>query len=384
MILLSELSRRRIRSINKLIRVGKDEVVMVIRVDKEKGYIDLSKRRVAPEDVKGAEDRYAKAKAAHAIIRHVSNRLHTPMLSLYKRIGWPLQRKYGHAADAFQLAVHDPDTVLSGLEITEAERSELLTHIRTKMTPHPLKIRADIQVTCFTYEGVEAIRAALLAGEALSSEAVPIKVRLIAAPIYVMHTTTLDKVAGVAALEAAVEAVKKVIESKGGQLVVKMAPIVTSSQEDSELDKLLNEGDDSDVEDADGEEDNEEGMGSGEIGGPGLGGDFDVAASYPSKRASSSSSSSSAAASSNAGASSGRGSAGPVGAGAGADPDADGDDEEAESGARGGDAGASGSSAPAPTGGASAGALGVAVGASIDFGKKKKKGKTAAVIEEDD
>lgn len=37
MILLSELSRRRIRSINKLIRVGRDECVVVIRVDKEKG-----------------------------------------------------------------------------------------------------------------------------------------------------------------------------------------------------------------------------------------------------------------------------------------------------------------------------------------------------------
>ena len=47
MILLSELSRRRIRSIQKLIRVGRDEVVVVLRVDKEKGYIDLSKRRVS-------------------------------------------------------------------------------------------------------------------------------------------------------------------------------------------------------------------------------------------------------------------------------------------------------------------------------------------------
>ena len=37
MILLSELSRRRIRSINKLVRVGRTEIVMVIRVDKEKG-----------------------------------------------------------------------------------------------------------------------------------------------------------------------------------------------------------------------------------------------------------------------------------------------------------------------------------------------------------
>jgi polyribonucleotide nucleotidyltransferase len=37
MILLSELSRRRIRSINKLIRVGRNEVVVVLRVDQEKG-----------------------------------------------------------------------------------------------------------------------------------------------------------------------------------------------------------------------------------------------------------------------------------------------------------------------------------------------------------
>jgi translation initiation factor 2 subunit 1 len=37
MILLSELSRRRIRSINKLVREGRTEIAMVIRVDKEKG-----------------------------------------------------------------------------------------------------------------------------------------------------------------------------------------------------------------------------------------------------------------------------------------------------------------------------------------------------------
>lgn len=37
MILLSELSRRRIRSIQRLIRVGREEVVVVLRVDKEKG-----------------------------------------------------------------------------------------------------------------------------------------------------------------------------------------------------------------------------------------------------------------------------------------------------------------------------------------------------------
>ena len=37
MILLSELSRRRIRSINKVVRVNRAEACVVIRVDKEKG-----------------------------------------------------------------------------------------------------------------------------------------------------------------------------------------------------------------------------------------------------------------------------------------------------------------------------------------------------------
>jgi translation initiation factor 2 subunit 1 len=38
MIQLSELSRRRIRSVNKLIRVGRSECVVVIRVDQDKGW----------------------------------------------------------------------------------------------------------------------------------------------------------------------------------------------------------------------------------------------------------------------------------------------------------------------------------------------------------
>ncbi|KAL7671275.1 hypothetical protein ACOME3_006176 [Neoechinorhynchus agilis] len=62
MILLSELSRRRIRSINKLIRVGRNECVQVIRVDQDKGYIDLSKRRVAPEEILACEEKFARGK----------------------------------------------------------------------------------------------------------------------------------------------------------------------------------------------------------------------------------------------------------------------------------------------------------------------------------
>jgi translation initiation factor 2 alpha subunit (eIF-2alpha) len=53
MILLSELSRRRIRSVQKLIRVGRNEVVVVLRVDKEKGTYPLVFLRFDLSDHRG-------------------------------------------------------------------------------------------------------------------------------------------------------------------------------------------------------------------------------------------------------------------------------------------------------------------------------------------
>ena len=52
------------------------------------------------------------------------------------------------------------------------------------------------QVSCFTYEGIDAIKSALRAGLALSSEAVPIKINLIAPPLYVMTTSTPERADG--------------------------------------------------------------------------------------------------------------------------------------------------------------------------------------------
>ena len=262
MILLSELSRRRIRSIHSLLRVGNIETVMVIRTDKEKGYIDLSKRRVSPEDIQKTEDRYNKAKSIHSILRYFSNLSKIPLTTLYEKCGWPLYQKYGHAYEAFQKAVIDPEPIFKDIDLPEDIKRQLVEYIKTKLTPQPLKIRTDIQVTCFTFEGIEAIRQALLAAQALSTKTVPIRVQLIAAPLYVMQTTTIDKNSGIAILTKAIEVVKNSIESKGGNLIVKMAPTVTTSQDEHDLNRMMNKFEvvDSDEED-EGEEDNEEGMG---------------------------------------------------------------------------------------------------------------------------
>ena len=242
MILLSELSRRRIRSIHKLIRVNRNEVVMVLRVDKEKGYIDLSKRRVSPEDVAACEDRYNKAKAVHGVLRHVAERRKYHLQDLYEKIGWPLYRKYGHAYDAFKLAISDEKNAVdpfADIDVPEDLKEEIKMYILRRLAPQPTKIRSDIEVSCFAYEGIDAIREALFAGMAVGTDNAQIKIKLVAPPIYVLSTTTLDKDAGVALLNEAIEEIKAIIIAKGGKIDVKMAPKAVSDKEENALQEMM-------------------------------------------------------------------------------------------------------------------------------------------------
>ncbi|KAK3746270.1 hypothetical protein QZH41_016525 [Actinostola sp. cb2023] len=235
MILLSELSRRRIRSINKLVRVGRNECVVVLRVDKDKGYIDLSKRRVSPEEVKKCEEKFTKAKTVYSILRHCAEILgyesDEQLEDLYEKSAWYFDQKYktpGSSYDAFKLAVTDP-AILNELDLDEKTRETLLANIKRRLTPQAMKIRADLEVVCYGYEGIDAVKQALRAGLDCSSEDITIKVtevslvNLIAAPLYVITTTTLDHEEGLKTLVQAVEAIKTTIKTSGGEFTEKAA-----------------------------------------------------------------------------------------------------------------------------------------------------------------
>ncbi|KAG7132229.1 Eukaryotic translation initiation factor 2 subunit alpha like protein [Verticillium longisporum] len=179
MILLSELSRRRIRSIQKLIRVGRNEVVVVLRVDKEKGYIDLSKRRVNPD--------------------------------VWQDVTFP----------------------------TEAVAEELKSYIGKRLTPQPTKVRADVEVTCFGYDGIDAVKTALRTAESRNTEETQVKVKLVSPPLYVLTSTCLDKSHGITRLEEAIVDIRTSIEAAGGQLIVKMEPKAVTESDDAELQALM-------------------------------------------------------------------------------------------------------------------------------------------------
>ena len=51
------------------------------------------------------EERYNKGKMVASIMRHVSEKTKTSMEELYSHIGWPLNKKYGNALDAFRMSI---------------------------------------------------------------------------------------------------------------------------------------------------------------------------------------------------------------------------------------------------------------------------------------
>lgn len=83
----------------------------------------------------------------------------------------------------FLFTTRDP-SILAECGLDEKTQEVLLNNIKRKLTSQAVKIRADIEVACYGYEGIDAVKAALKAGLACSTEDLPIKINLIAPPLY--------------------------------------------------------------------------------------------------------------------------------------------------------------------------------------------------------
>ena len=69
------------------------------------GYVDLSKRRVAEDDLRVTDSRYQEAKKVHNIAGILANRCNISVDDIYNKIIWPLADKYTSAYNAFMISV---------------------------------------------------------------------------------------------------------------------------------------------------------------------------------------------------------------------------------------------------------------------------------------
>ena len=122
---------------------------------------------------------------------------------------------------------------------SEVVKQELLSYISKRLTPQPTKVRADVEVTCFGYEGIDAVKEALRAAEAQNTVDTQVKVKLVSPPLYVLTSQCLEKSTGIATLEKAIKEIDVRIKCSGGGCVIKMAPKAVTESDDAELQALM-------------------------------------------------------------------------------------------------------------------------------------------------
>jgi translation initiation factor 2 subunit 1 len=254
MMLLSELSKRRIRSVSKLLRVGRTEICMIVRLDKEKGYVDLSKKRVEPEDATAKEESFARAKAVHGIMRHVSSTHNIPVEELCNKVAWPLYRKYPDAYEAFRKHINEEinmwdeiDFSQPGQDLTDVAeklKEDIEVNLRRRLIQQQLRLRAKIECSCFEYEGIDAVREALAKGLTVQKEEIELKINLIAHPVFVVTCTCRDKALGIKTMEESFDLIKECILSKGGKFEIVQMPTVIGADDDKEKEEGSDDDDD--------------------------------------------------------------------------------------------------------------------------------------------
>ena len=190
-----------------------------------------------------------------SIMRHVAEKTQTPMETLYSEIGWPLNKKYGNALDAFKMSItyaapqslwlarltndRNPDVWKEVTFPSDVVKNEIQSYIGKRLTPQPTKVRADVEVTCFGYEGIDAVKNALRAAEAHNTPETQVKVKLVSPPLYVLTSQCLEKHTGITTLEHAIKEIAGNIRANGGDCVTKMAPKAVTENDDAELQALM-------------------------------------------------------------------------------------------------------------------------------------------------
>jgi len=130
------------------------------------------------------------------------------------------------------------------VKLMQKHEKFLLNNIRRRLTPQAVKCRADVEVACYGYEGVDAVKAALREGLNASTEEMPVKINLIAPPLYVVTATCLDREEGLQALRNVIEKIKQGIEQYRGIFKIKMEPKVVTDVDDATLKDAMQRAED--------------------------------------------------------------------------------------------------------------------------------------------
>ncbi|MBI5392678.1 S1 RNA-binding domain-containing protein [Candidatus Woesearchaeota archaeon] len=156
MIHISEVAAGRIRNINEYIKEGKVVVCMVLRIDQERGHIDLSLRRVTDMQRKTKINEMKLEQIAEKIIEVVAHTTKRDVRQVYEHIATPIFKKYSYLHKFFEQIVAEIVDVKE-LNIPKEYEKILVETVKQRIKQPEVTIKGDLHFKTYESNGLEII-----------------------------------------------------------------------------------------------------------------------------------------------------------------------------------------------------------------------------------
>ncbi len=167
MVHISEVAAGRIRNLRDYVTIGREIVCKVLRIDRERGHIDLSLRRVNSTQRMEKIDEIKQELKAESLIKNLAKKLNKPAPELYAHLAAKIFKEYSHFYLCFKDLVEGTAN-LERIGVEAALAKEITTAVIEKFKPPKIALKGEIKLQTYAAEGVEKIRTTLLAIEKVS------------------------------------------------------------------------------------------------------------------------------------------------------------------------------------------------------------------------
>jgi translation initiation factor 2 subunit 1 len=214
---ISEIASGRVRKIRDYVKEKQKIVLKVIRVNVEKGQINLSLRRVTKRERIEKNKSWKKERKGEALLNEVAEKVGLPIHEVYQKTGLILEEKYG-LYEGFEKVVKEGADILTKLDIPEDIAKVIAQVAEERIKIKMVKIRGVLEVRCMKPNGVKCIQDALIsAKKSHKAKDVKIEFYVIAAPRYSVEVSADNWKRAEELLEKVSESVITNITKAGGQ-----------------------------------------------------------------------------------------------------------------------------------------------------------------------
>lgn len=213
---IAEVSSGWVKRIRDHVRELQRVVCKVLTVDKSRGHIDLSLKRVNEHQKRDKIQEWKNEVKAEKLLEIVGQRLKKSPDDCWTEFGADLAPKYGNLYAAFEEAAYDVETLKE--DGFKGKWLDTFAEVaRENITIPFVEVKGYVQLTNPKPDGVKHIRAALADAEKTTQfEDVTITIKYLGAPNYLIKVRAPDYKVGEAELEKAAQAAIKVITKRGG------------------------------------------------------------------------------------------------------------------------------------------------------------------------